>query len=101
MINLFTRRAATIVGSAAMLWIVPASAADLAVTACDSFSGELRSAVTGKKPLTTARISSALRPAQRGRTASPQPERQASTSERNYSDIWYRRQFVLLVGIAY
>jgi hypothetical protein len=94
-------RMAKIIGPVAMLWIVPASAADLAVTACDSLSGELRSAVTGKKPLTTARISSALRPAQRDRTASPQPERQAGTSERNYSDVWYRRQFVLLVGIAY
>jgi hypothetical protein len=96
---LFNFRMAKIIGPIAMLWIVPASAADLAVTACDSLSGELRSAVTGKKPLTTARISSALRPVQRDRTSSP--ERQASTSERNYSDVWYRRQFVLLVGIAY
>jgi hypothetical protein len=99
--SLFNFRMAKIIGPVAMLWIVPASAADLAVTACDTFSGEIRSAVTGKKPLTTARISSALRPAQRERTPVSQPERRAAPSERNYSDVWYRRQFVLLVGIAY
>jgi|ERR1700690_895293 hypothetical protein len=102
MSSLFICRAARIVGPAAMLWIVPASAADLAVTACESVSAEVRSAVSGKKALTTARIASVLRSSvQRDKAASSQGDHPTSSGERNTSDVWYRRQFVLLVGVGY
>lgn len=100
----FFSRTAQIIGAVAMLWIVPASAADLAVTACESAGTEIRSAVSGKKALTAARVASILRSAaQREKAASSQREhdRQISTGERNTSDVWYRRQFVLLVGVGF
>jgi hypothetical protein len=102
MTNLFFCRAARILGPVAVLWVAPASAADLAVTACEPVSTEIRSAVSGKKALTTARTSSVLHSSvQRDKAASSQRDRQASSGERNNSEIWYRRQFVLLVGVAY
>jgi hypothetical protein len=101
MTSLFICQAARVLGPAAMLWIVPASAADLAVTACESVSTEVRSAISGKKALTTARIASVLHSSvQRDRTASS-GDHQISSGERNTSDVWYRRQVVLLVGVAY
>jgi hypothetical protein len=102
MIGLFICRAAKVLGPAAMLWIMPASAADLAVTARQSVSTEFRSSVSGKKALTAARTSRVRHfSAQRDKSASAQRDRQASSGERNNSEIWYRRQFVLLVGVAY
>ena len=102
MISPFICRAARILGPAAALWILPASAADLAVTACAPVGTEIRSAVSGKKALKTARISSVLHSSvQRNKTASPQRDHQTSSGERNGSDVWYRRQFVLLVGVSY
>ena len=102
MTSLFICRAARVLGPAAMLWIVPASAADLAITACESVGTEIRSAVSGKKALTAARISSGLHSSvQRDKTASSQRDHHISSGERNNSDVWYRRQFVLVVGVAY
>ena len=102
MISLFIRRTAGVLAAAAMLWIVPASAADLGITSCLPDAGGMRSLTSGKKALTAARTSRVLHfSAQRDKSASAQRDRQASSGERNNSDIWYRRQFVLLIGVAY
>src|SRR5579871_6969280 len=103
MTNLFTCRVAMVVGSAAMLWIVPASAADLAVTACKSVTSEARPATAIKRAQTARQSFVVQRPTgQPDRTTSAQPDPQTGSGERNNSDIWYRRQFVvLMVGVAY
>jgi hypothetical protein len=60
----------------------------------------MRSLTSGKKALTAGRSLFVQRATvQHDRPASAPRDRQ--DSDRNYSDVWYRRQFVLLVGIAY
>ena len=64
-----------------LLWIVPATAADLAVTACASVGTEIRSGISGKKALTAARISSVLHSSvKRDKTASSQRDHQTKAS---------------------
>jgi len=84
-----------------MLWIVPASAADLAATPGQSVAIETPTALAGNKPSTVARISSILHTSGRRGEANAQRDRHASVSDRNYFDSWCRKQFVLLLGIAY
>ena len=95
MINSFARQAAIILGSAVMLWIVPASAADLTVSSCRPDAGGMRSLTAGKKALTAGRPLF-VSPARYDRIASTPRD-----GARNYSDAWYRRQFVLLIGVGY
>jgi hypothetical protein len=100
MISPFTRRAAMILGTAAMMSSVPASAADLAITACRPDAGGMRSIVSAKKALTAGRPILVPRTStEYDRTATVQRDRQ--DSEKRPADVWYRRQFVLLVGVAY
>jgi hypothetical protein len=101
MTNLFVCRVARVLGSAAVLWIVPASATDFAVTACASDGTEVRSATAGKKALMGERYSSVVPPLHGDRIAKFQRHRHARYVDRNYYDTWYRRQFVLMLGVAY
>jgi hypothetical protein len=83
-----------------MLWIAPASAADLAVTACQPDANGMRSIVYGKKALTSGRPLFVQRSTvQTERTASARRDRQVS--DRSYSDTWYRRHFALVIGVGY
>lgn len=93
MTSLLTRRVARVLGSAAALWIVPASAADLAIRACPDIAQMRPTAV--KKVATTGR-SSFHRP-----VVHHEPAPAVRTVDSDRSDVWYRRQFVMLVGIAY
>jgi hypothetical protein len=76
-----------------MLWIVPTSAADLAAT-----PGQSVEIAAGNKPSAVAPISSVS--GRRG-DASPQRDHRANVSDRNYFGSWCKKQFVLLLGIAY
>jgi hypothetical protein len=101
MTNLLSRRAARVLGSAAALWIVPASAADLAIRVCPPDTVEVRS--TAGKKIVTARPSF-YRPVVHHGPA-PTVHAAAVLRERQNiarSDVWSGRQFVMLVvGIAY
>ena len=100
MINSFTRQGAIIFGSAAMLWVMPALAADLAVTISQPDASGMRSISSGRKALTAGQPllvrSSSI---QSERTISAHGDRLAG--DKKYSDVWYRRQFVLMLGVAY
>jgi hypothetical protein len=86
--------------SAVMLWVVPAAAADLAVTACLPDASGARSIASGKKALTVGRPLLVRRSSvQYERSTSAKGDRVGG--DKKYSDVWYRRQFVLVVGVAY
>jgi hypothetical protein len=86
--------------AATILWLVPASAADLTVTSPQPNTSGLQSLTSGKKASTAGRPLFVQRAAvQQDRATGAQRDRH--DSGRNYSDAWYRRQFVLLLGVGY